>query len=436
MASIPVPPGFTVDSFLEAQELATNLRIVAGVIFALFVWDHILLIPAEFRLYRHLDRKSLRSPPFWCFVVLRYSPYLASISSVIFASFNISNCQAAASVSFTGVLLMQVASGGIFLARVLALLHKPGERLLTRKPSSNALLCNLLIFLYVLNIGAWIAVLPGYGFTTGPPTRYGSNCLNPRTYSWSALSYGTATAFDTLVLICTIATHRRSGSAARSSSIMTCIFRDGVLYFLFVTIANIIALGMNLTPASLSYYRSFATPFSSFAVVVGGERVFLNLRLMGIDHRKRAQASAGDSRTDGEAPSKRESSAFAHRAPATSLHVIEETASLNSYLSPLQRSSSAATKVGAAPFAHLATPTSEKQDAPANSPALSVEEVVDLSLDSPSRPEPALHRFSSRPSSGSTLEPEPEPSSAAPRRDVTFEVTSPRLEEGRPGAFM
>jgi hypothetical protein len=280
-------------------------------------------------------------------------------------------------------------------------------------------------------------VLPGYGFTTGPPTRYGSNCLNPRTYSWSALSYGTATAFDTLVLICTIATHRRSGSAARRSSIMTCIFRDGILYFLFVTVANIIALGMNLTPASLSYYRSFATPFSSFAVVVGGERVFLNLRLMGIDHRKRAQASAGDSRTEhGEAPSKRASAAFAHRAPATSLHVIEEAASLNSYLSPLQRTSSAATKVGTAPFAHIATPMSEKHDASTSSPSLSVEEVVDVSLDSPSRPEPALHRFSPRPSSGSTLGPEPEPSSAVPRRDVTFEVTSPRLEEGRPGAFM
>ena len=61
---------------------------------------------------------------------------------------------------------------------------------------------------------------------------------------------------------------------------MGLVVRDGALYFFFATVCNLIAFSMNLLPASLSYYRSFATPFASFAVTTMGQRVFLNLRLI------------------------------------------------------------------------------------------------------------------------------------------------------------
>ena len=135
-----------------------NLRIVAGTIMALFLWDYVVLFPREMQLYRMSLSKSspsmARFPAFWCFVVLRYSPFLAASASIAFSSFNVNDCQKAANVSFAGVLLMQVSSGGIFLLRIFALLQLPFKSLFQGDFTRRKAAALVLVVLYAVVSGA------------------------------------------------------------------------------------------------------------------------------------------------------------------------------------------------------------------------------------------------------------------------------------------
>ncbi|KAF9469576.1 hypothetical protein BDZ94DRAFT_1303277 [Collybia nuda] len=277
MASIPLPPGFTLPQFLELQGQLVTIAITVAVAFAIVVWDYFAQLPNEIALYSTTDKKIWTQPATWFFVILRYSGILATLPSLFFTSIQSQHCQVAVVTSQVGAVLVVASSGAIFCYRVFAIWN------------SVKLVQVTVGIMYLIMLGCWIAVATQFQAITGPPTPFGSNCQMLPIVSWAPISYASSVAFDTVVLVFTLAKLHGNLSTTKSQ-VGKQIYRDNLIYFVLTAVTNITVLSIQALGPDHDMIKPTAVPFSTLLTVTMGSRVFLNLKLF--DQRQQ-RAAAG-----------------------------------------------------------------------------------------------------------------------------------------------
>lgn len=105
------------------------------------------------------------------------------------------------------------------------------------------------------------------------------------------MSYASSVAFDTCVLVLTLARFRGSSGASKSK-VGRQVYNDNLLYFFLMTAANIVVLSIQAQrDPKFDLIKPAAVPFSTIMTVSMGTRVFLNLRLFN----QRQQNNMGNS---------------------------------------------------------------------------------------------------------------------------------------------
>ncbi|KAF8079202.1 hypothetical protein FPV67DRAFT_1403224 [Lyophyllum atratum] len=276
MAQIPLPPGFTLDQFLTLQGQLVTIAIIVAVAFGVVLWDYFAQLPNEIALYLSKDKKVWRQPATWFFVILRYSGIVATFPSLFFTSIQSQHCQAAVVTSQVGAVLVVASSGAIFCYRVFAIWN--GVKVVQAAVT----------FMFLAMMGCWISVATQYAAITGPPTPFGSNCQMLPIVSWAPISYASSVAFDTVVLVLTLA-KLHGNLAATGSRVGKQIYRDNLVYFLLTAVTNITVLTIQALGPRFDMIKPTAVPFSTLMTVTMGSRVFLNLKLF--DQRQQGAAS-------------------------------------------------------------------------------------------------------------------------------------------------
>ncbi|KAF5385015.1 hypothetical protein D9615_001025 [Tricholomella constricta] len=277
MAQIVLPPGFTLEQFLTLQGQLVTIAITVAVAFGIVIWDYFTQLPNEIALYSATDKKIWRAPATWFFIILRYSGILATLPSLFFTSIQSQHCQAAVVTSQVGAVLVVLSSGVIFCYRVFAIWN--GSRIVQAAVS----------FMFLAMITCWVAVATQYAAITGPPTPFGSNCQMLPIVSWAPISYASSVAFDTLVVVLTLA-KLHGNLATTKSRVGKQIYRDNLVYFLLTAVTNITVLTIQGLGPRYDMIKPTAVPFSTLMTVTMGSRVFLNLKLF--DQRQQ-NAAAG-----------------------------------------------------------------------------------------------------------------------------------------------
>lgn len=276
-ATLVLPPGYTLDQYFALQGSAVTIGICVAVAFGIIGWDYLCLLPDELALYRSNERKLLRAPTTWFFILLRYSGILATLPSLFFTSVQSQHCLAAVILSTLGAVLVVFSSGAIFAFRIFAIW------------SGNRLVQGLVIFVFLFMMSCWIAVATQYDATTGPATPFATNCQMHPIVSWAPISYASSVVFDTTILALTLAKLPRQLMA--KSYIGRQIFRDTLMYFAITTVTNIVVLSIQSLGPAHALIKPTAVPFSTVMTVTMGSRVYLNLKLL--EKRRRED---GDSR--------------------------------------------------------------------------------------------------------------------------------------------
>lgn len=218
---------------------------------------------------------------------MRYSGIIASLPSLFFTAVQTDFCQAAISASTAGAVLTVASSGAIFWFRVRALWN------------GSVTVSVIAGLFYVIMLACWVScdqtgvlstmlevdndfqitVSTQFRGDTGPHTSFLSNCQLHPVAPWAPMSYASSVAFDTCVLILTVAKFRRNASAA-GSKIGRQVYNDNLLYFFLQTAANIVVLSIQAQQdPRFDLIKPAAVPFSTLMTVTMGTRVFLNLRL-------------------------------------------------------------------------------------------------------------------------------------------------------------
>ncbi|CDO74765.1 hypothetical protein BN946_scf185001.g13 [Trametes cinnabarina] len=266
VATIPLPPGMTLDQYLSLEGQAVTIAITTAVAFGVIVWDYFVLLPDELALYTNKDAKLLRAPTTVFFILLRYSGLLATLPSLFFTSVQSGHCQVAVVLSQVGACLAVGSSGALFAFRVYAMWY--GSKAITA----------LVIFVYALMISCWIAVATQYNASTGPPTPFGSNCVMHPIARWAPISYGSSVLFDTTIVLLTLAKLPRK--LTHKSTVGRQIFQDTLMYFAITTLTNIVVLSIQSLGEAHAMLKPTAVPFSTVMTVTMGSRVYLNLKLL------------------------------------------------------------------------------------------------------------------------------------------------------------
>ncbi|PPQ91963.1 hypothetical protein CVT25_004437 [Psilocybe cyanescens] len=273
-ATIPLPPGMTLEQFMALQTVVVNLAIAMAVAVGIVIWDlfyklilrsSISMLPAERELYREKDRKQWAAPATWAFMVLRYAGILALFPGLFFTSVQNQHCQATASISQVGVILVTGSAGIIFAYRVFAIWR------------FNKLVVGGVTFLWLFMVSSWIAAGSQLRASQGPATNFGSNCILHPVPTWQPLPFASSVLYDVVVLILTLAKLR--GDRIKAFSIGSQILEDNILYFVIVTATNIAALVINCLGAEHDDIKPVALPFPTLMTAAMGARVYLNLRM-------------------------------------------------------------------------------------------------------------------------------------------------------------
>ncbi|KAF8519835.1 hypothetical protein JB92DRAFT_2786475 [Gautieria morchelliformis] len=222
------------------------------------------LLPDEIKFCQTTTSKLWRTPTSYAFVILRYSGVIATFPALFFTSIQSKHCLAAMVISQLGVVLVVAASGVIFSYRVFAVWA--GRKFIYGIVG---------IVVYVAMLACWIAVASQYRIQTGPPTPFGSNCQIQPIVAWAPICNASSVLFDLVILILTIS---RIGHQ-RGSRVRYLIYRDGLIYFLFTTVMNIVVLVIQALGPSWALTKAAVLPFSTIITATMGVRVFLNLRL-------------------------------------------------------------------------------------------------------------------------------------------------------------
>ncbi|KAJ3569700.1 hypothetical protein NP233_g4875 [Leucocoprinus birnbaumii] len=270
MAQIPLPPGMTLDQFQNIQAHLFSVAITTAVSFGVVIWDYFVQLPNEIALYTANEKTLWKAPATWWFVVLRYSGILATLPALFFTSAQSSFCQVPVSVSQVGAVLTVASSGAIFWYRVRALWN--GSLLISAISGT----------FYFIMVGSWIAVATQFRASTGPATPFLSNCQLHPIASWSPISYASSVAYDTVVLLLTLAKFHGNVLTAKSN-IGKQVYKDNLLYFVLMSVTNITVLSFQaVSNPSFELVKPVVVPFSTLMTVTMGTRVFLNLRLFNL----------------------------------------------------------------------------------------------------------------------------------------------------------
>lgn len=273
-----MPLGMTTDQFMRLQGQLVTIAITVAVACAVVVWDYFTQLPDEIALYMTQNKSIWRKPATWFFLILRYSGILASVPSLFFTSVQSRHCQVAVVAGQVGVILAVASSGMIFCYRVFAIWN--GVRIVT----------GLVSVMYLIMLGCWIAVATQYKAITGPPTPFGSNCQLIPVVPWAPISYASSVAFDSVVLVLTLA-KLHGNLALTKSRIGKQIYRDNVIYFTLTAVTNVTVLSIEALGPKYDMIKPTAMPFSTVMTVTMGTRVFLNLKLF--DQRRQPAISGG-----------------------------------------------------------------------------------------------------------------------------------------------
>jgi hypothetical protein len=96
---------------------------------------------------------------------------------------------------------------------------------------------------------------------------------------WAPISFGSSVAFDSVVLIFTLA-KLHGNLAATKSRIWRQIYQDNLVYFVLTAATNTAVLIIQALGSKYDMIKPTAVPFSTLITVTMGARVFLNLRLL------------------------------------------------------------------------------------------------------------------------------------------------------------
>ncbi|KAJ7434317.1 hypothetical protein B0H11DRAFT_734461 [Mycena galericulata] len=251
-------------AFVEAERQLAFV-IATSVAFAIIAWEYVALLPDEIRLYR---KPVWATVPPYAFLVLRYGGILATVPALFLGVFKSSNCQALASFSQAGVVLVVSSCAIIFTFRTSLLW---GHNRIVRATLGGIVL---------MVVASYVAVCTQYRaeFTTNLPLD--SNCRILPTLPWVPVANASSTTFFITALVLTLL--KMQYHHPRDSLVAYRIYRDNTVYL----------TGTTLTTATWLVIQSLSPPSSALALctasiatvlIVGfGTRGFRNLMLAAV----------------------------------------------------------------------------------------------------------------------------------------------------------
>jgi len=106
--------------------------------------------------------------------------------------------------------------------------------------------------------------------TQGPPTPFGSNCKLHPVPDWDPLPFASSVVFDTLILFLTVIKLRED--EVKDSVVGNQILRDNVLYFVIVSVTNIVVLVINCLGPRFDSVKPVTLPYPTLMTTAMGTR--------------------------------------------------------------------------------------------------------------------------------------------------------------------
>ncbi|KAJ7819687.1 hypothetical protein B0H14DRAFT_3876556 [Mycena olivaceomarginata] len=232
------------------------------VAFAIILWEYATFLPEELRLYR---RSVWITIPPYGFLALRYGGILATLPVLFLSTAENIHCQAAASLTQVGLVLVVTSSGIIFIFRTSLLW------------SDDWNVRGALSGLMLVVTGGWIDVATQYRAVVTPTPLFGSICRMLPTAPWLPLGNAVFTSFLIIALILTllkIRSHR-----PRDSPVGHLIYRANLLYLLSTTLTAAAALLIQIISPPSSTLAQCTGPIETVFLVACGTRTFCNMNL-------------------------------------------------------------------------------------------------------------------------------------------------------------
>ncbi|KAJ6529511.1 hypothetical protein DFH09DRAFT_154319 [Mycena vulgaris] len=245
--------------------------ITSSIAFALILWEYASLLPDEIKLYR---KPVWGTVPPYAFVALRYGGIVATLPTLFLSVAEATNCQAAASISQSGVILALISSAIIFAFHTSLLW------------TNNRIVPGILGGILVTMTICWIAVATQYKAVSVVTPPFGSNCRVLSMPPWSPLGNASSMLFFLTALIFSLL--KMEYHHPRDSLVASRVYRTNLAYL----------IGANLTAATALIIQSLAppnsalslstTPLATVFTVAFGTRAFRNLMLATILEAERA----------------------------------------------------------------------------------------------------------------------------------------------------
>lgn len=129
------------------------------------------------------------------------------------------------------------------------------------------------------------------------------------------MSYASSVAFDTCVLVLTLAKFHGNFNAAKSK-VGRQVYNDNLMYFFLMTATNITVTSIQAQrDPKFDLIKPAAVPFSTLMTVTMGTRVFLNLRLFNQRQHQNLTANTLPLSAQGQYSSSNDSSGTPIRQP-------------------------------------------------------------------------------------------------------------------------
>ncbi|KAJ6483237.1 hypothetical protein C8R45DRAFT_1215113 [Mycena sanguinolenta] len=290
------------DSFPDV-DAQLGFAISACVALAIMLWEYVMFLPDEIRLYRKSIWTTI--PPY-AFLTLRYGGILATFPVVFLSAIQTNNCQLAASLSQAGVVLVVVSSAMIFTFRTSLFW------------ADSRIIRGTLVVLFIIMMGCWTALATQYRAIPGPTPPFGSNCHVLPTVSWLPLGNASSALFFITTLIFTLLKihyHHR-----RDSLVVHHIYRANLGYLLGTTVTAVSVLVIkSLSPPSSALVLSTRCLATVFTVAFSA-RAFRNFVLATRDAFRASAPCASSASSTERRGSKRKTIANGDRGPGTSKH--------------------------------------------------------------------------------------------------------------------
>ncbi|KAJ7090988.1 hypothetical protein C8R44DRAFT_990592 [Mycena epipterygia] len=291
--------------------------VTSSVAFAIVIWEYASLLPYEISLYQ---KPVWGTVPPYAFLSLRYGGILATLPLLFLSTTTSSNCQAAASLSQAGVILVITSSAVIFTFRT-ALLW-----------GNSCTLRGALGVVLALMGTCWIAVATQYKAVSGHTAPFGSNCRILPTPMWAMpLANASSTTFFITTLVLTLLKMRFHHP--RDSVVASNIYRANLGYLIGITLTAAIALVLqSLSPPSSALALGTASA-ATVLTLAFGTRAFRNFALASVIEAERTHGLPYPSTSPIISPANE--IRYAHPAPPPSVPSRPRTAESTNSTTPL-----------------------------------------------------------------------------------------------------